>query len=371
MRNPPNTAQVVEQEEPEAVDQPELPAAAEQQVGKEQRVALLSSITTSPVIGSGMEAFLPRDMMQVIEFSKMMAGGRFVPPHLRGMPGDCMAVILQAMRWRADPFAVASKTYFVNDRMAYEAQMVNAVLNTSSVLSGRLQITWQGKINTPDFQCTVRGRIKGDDEVHELLQEFGTIKTKNSPLWQSSPRIQIGYYTSRGWGRLFTPEVMLGIYTPDEIEDGMGDDAPIIGQQIIEPKTYSIPPRPTRDDAKSEAAAAERTRKEQVGNEGHHRTIMREEAPRTQPAHDAETGEVTDGATTESEAEQARQEPATDYTADADALLTKIKNVGMRKGLDTLIAHSGPFLDTLKVENLDLWNKVQESIGAKKKWFER
>ena len=40
----------------------------------------------------------------------------------RAQPGACLAVSLQSLNWRMDPFAVANKSYMVNDRIAYEAR---------------------------------------------------------------------------------------------------------------------------------------------------------------------------------------------------------------------------------------------------------
>lgn len=34
-----------------------------------------------------------------------------VPEHLRGNPADCMAIIMQAMQWGMNPYAVAQKTH--------------------------------------------------------------------------------------------------------------------------------------------------------------------------------------------------------------------------------------------------------------------
>lgn len=343
----------------------------------------LKAITTSNVMGSGMTAFLPQSMAEAMEFAKLMAASNSVPPHLRGKPGDCLAIILQSIRWRADPFAVAGKSYFVNNRMAFEAQLVNAVLNTSTVLDGRLQITWQGK--GPVLQCTVRGRIRGDDEEHELIQESSSITTKNSPLWKQSERVQLGYYTSRAWGRLFTPEVMLGIYTPDEIEDGryVPDGAPA---QVV------IPPRPTRESVRAETAAADRQRKEQVANEAHQRSIMRET-----PAHDAGTGEIQDDAEEEPEAgqggddagqavqgasaDEGQASPATasaarqsdaDLNALATVIIGKVKTISTAKGLQNLV--QGVYaqdLETLRIDAPELSAKVQAEITAKKAWFQR
>lgn len=53
---------------------------------------------------------------QLMDFAKMMAvasGG--IRKHLRGNPGVCLAVCMQAVEWGMSPFAVANKSYFVND----------------------------------------------------------------------------------------------------------------------------------------------------------------------------------------------------------------------------------------------------------------
>ena len=92
---------------------------------------------------------------------------------------------MQSARWGLDPFAVASKSYFVNDRMAYEAQLVIAVLNTSGVLKGRLDIQWE-RTDT-DLICTVTGTLKADTRPKQVQQGMSSIKVKNSPLWIAAP----------------------------------------------------------------------------------------------------------------------------------------------------------------------------------------
>jgi len=41
---------------------------------------------------------------------------------------------------------------------------------------------------------------------------------KGSPLWDSNPEVQMFYSASRQWARLFASDVLLGAYTPEEIE---------------------------------------------------------------------------------------------------------------------------------------------------------
>lgn len=205
----------------------------ENPLAKFDAAALKGIDSTSGDGGAPRALFLPSGFGEAMELAKLMSAGLAVPPHLRGKPADCLAVLMQSARWGLDPFAVASKSYFVNDRMAYEAQLVIAVLNTSGVLKGRLDIQWER--TETDLICTVTGTLKADTRPKQVQQGMSSIKVKNSPLWIAAPQQQLGYYTSRMWARLFAPEVLLGVYTVDEIQE-MG----------VENAREAVPAAPTR-----------------------------------------------------------------------------------------------------------------------------
>jgi hypothetical protein len=159
-----------------------------------------------------------QSMAEVMEFSKIMATtGSAVPKHLRGDVGACLAVITQALEWRMSPFAVANKSYFVNDRIAFESQLIHAVIESRAPLQGRLKVAYEG--SGPDRKCIVTGHLK--DEVEPVVYTSPAIKdiaVKNSPLWKADPDQQLWYYASRAWARRFCPDVLLGIYSKDELE---------------------------------------------------------------------------------------------------------------------------------------------------------
>lgn len=159
-----------------------------------------------------------QSMAEVMEFSKIMATtGAAVPKHLRGDPGACLAVVTQALEWRMSPFAVANKSYFVNDRIAFESQLIHAVIESRAPLQSRLKVSYEG--TGPDRKCIVTGHLR--DEVDPVIYTSPAIKdipVKNSPLWKSDPDQQLWYYSSRAWARRFCPDVLLGIYSKDELE---------------------------------------------------------------------------------------------------------------------------------------------------------
>lgn len=158
--------------------------------------------------------------------AEMMSSARVtVPKHLAGSPGDCFAVIMQATQWGMNPFAVAQKTHLVNGTLGYEAQLVIAVLNSSPLLATRLDYVWEGDWKgangktdkSDDRAVTVFARLKGESEPRRLRVSMAQAGVRNSPNWESDPRQQLSFLAAKKWGRLHAPDVMLGIYTPDEL----------------------------------------------------------------------------------------------------------------------------------------------------------
>ncbi len=170
--------------------------------------------------------FLPQSLQQAMDFADFMSRGKGVRPWMRGDPNVCLMVLQQAMRWGMDPYAVANKAYYTNETLCFESQLVNAVINTSGVLIGRLKVLYSGDVQggkgRESLVCRVVGRLKDDPENELILdQALNTISIRNSPLWVTNPKLQLAYHATRSWARLYAPEVILGVYTPDEIDEGL------------------------------------------------------------------------------------------------------------------------------------------------------
>lgn len=185
---------------------------------------------------------------RLLKISEVMANsGNFVPEHYRGKPDSCMAVVMQAARWGMDPFAVAQKTFIVGNSgvLGYEAQLVNAVINTMAPTKDRMHFEWFGawenivgrfvektssqnkKYIAPGWNLNdeagvgVRAwaTLKGESEPRELVLMLSQAQVRNSTLWATDPRQQLAYLAVKRWARLYCPDVILGVYTADEIDE--------------------------------------------------------------------------------------------------------------------------------------------------------
>ncbi len=188
------------------------------------------TLTAQPgaTVGTAAAIFSPEGLNQLVRFADLMAQSKAtVPAHLAGKPSDCLAVTMQAAQWGMNPFAVAQKTHVVNGALGYEAQLVNAVVSSSNLLATRLNYRWDGdwsKVNgktdkSPNLTVTVWATLKGEDEPRTLKISMAQAGVRNSPLWEQDPRQQLAYLCTKRWARLHAPDVLLGVYTPDELAE--------------------------------------------------------------------------------------------------------------------------------------------------------
>ena len=208
--------------------------------------------------------FDPQTLANMQRMAETMAGARItIPKHLAGSPGDCLAIVMQAAQWQMNPFAVAQKTHIVNGALGYEAQLVNAVVSSSPLLSSRISYEWEGdwtgvngKADKSDARAVVvSATLRGEVRPRALRVSMAQVgEVRNSPLWVSDPRQQLAYLATKRWARLHAPDVMLGVYTVDELEESRER---AMGQAEIIPngQPASGPAASRTDDIKAKLAA--------------------------------------------------------------------------------------------------------------------
>lgn len=171
-------------------------------------------IALSPTRGMVIES-----MGQAMEFAKLMSlMSQALPKHCRENVGICLNLAIQAYEWGMNPLAVANKSYVVTDRLCYESALYHSVVTRRAPITGRVKMEFSG--DGPKRRCKVWAELSdGTGAVDYLSPEIGTIKTKNSPLWVADADQQLFYYSVRAFARRHFPDVMMGVYTVDEMQD--------------------------------------------------------------------------------------------------------------------------------------------------------
>lgn len=207
-------------------------------------------------------------LTQLLQFAEIMAGGRVsVPKHLSGNQADCMAIVLQAMQWGMNPFAVASKTHLSpSGHLGYEAQLISAAVTTCGAVKAQFEFEFIGDWNkilgkvqekTSDkggkyyvanwdkkledgLGVKCRATLRGEQSPREITIMLSQCYPRFSTQWATDPQQQITYVAVRKFARRYAPAALLGVYSIDELD--VIDITPTV---VAEPKTTVEPPATT------------------------------------------------------------------------------------------------------------------------------
>ena len=256
----------------------------------------MNEVSTMKQTETNMMLFDDTRFAQLERVAEMMVSGKvMVPTHLK-TKGDFFAIVMQSAQWGMNPYSVAQKTFLVNGTLGYEAQLINAVVSTSTAIEGRFHYeyggNWEkilgkppGKKQIPDrfnngkmkwidvkgwndkdedgLFIKVGATIAGEDEItwSEPLY-MSPITTRNSSLWINDPKQQMAYLAVKKWARMYTPGVILGVYTQDEIE--ARDITPVAFEDLekdekLEAHKAKVKSTKTKPAAKKEKAPIEGT----------------------------------------------------------------------------------------------------------------
>jgi hypothetical protein len=203
----------------------------------DQRVDLMKA--RSVEIGATLGGVVVQSIADLETISLRLARGLVaVPAHCRDQPGVCFALCMQALEWGMPIMSVINKSYVPRggDRIGFESQLIHAVIERNAPIKGRLRYEIVGEGDAR--RCKVWATFEGEQKPHEYTSETlanlhpgrvtkdGIKYVKGSPLWDGSPEVQLFYSASRQWARLFCPDVLLGAYSPEEIESQPIDVTP-------------------------------------------------------------------------------------------------------------------------------------------------
>ena len=175
----------------------------------------MNAITKAPVFTGN--ALMPTDMRSAMDLASMMARAKLVPTHLQDKPGDCLRTCNRAKHAMGHVSVCRGaihQRHFLG-KLMFEGKLVSAAVQSSGILSSRLAYDFDGE--GASRAVTVRGTIRGEDEPRTIRVTLAEAKTTNG-MWQKQPDQQLVYFGTRAWARRHTPEIMLGVYSPEEME---------------------------------------------------------------------------------------------------------------------------------------------------------
>ena len=177
--------------------------------------------TTQPTgsVFSGIQAF--EDAQRI---AKALASSTLIPPQFQGQQGfaNCLVALEIANRMRMSPFQVMQNLHIIHGRPSWSSQFIIGLINGCGRFSPlRYDVTGQG--DSLACTCVATELASGNDlrgpTVTMAMAKKEGWATKSGSKWLTLPDLMIRYRAAAFWGRLYIPELLVGIQTQEEVVD--------------------------------------------------------------------------------------------------------------------------------------------------------
>jgi hypothetical protein len=175
--------------------------------------------TSSGSVFSGIQAF--EDAQRI---AKALASSTLIPPQFQGQQGfaNCLVALEIANRMRMSPFQVMQNLHIIHGRPSWSSQFIIGLINGCGRFSPlRYEVTGQGE--SLACTCVATELASGNDlrgpTVTMAMAKKEGWATKSGSKWLTLPDLMIRYRAAAFWGRLYIPELLVGIQSQEEVVD--------------------------------------------------------------------------------------------------------------------------------------------------------
>lgn len=163
-----------------------------------------------------------------------LAKSTIVPKEYQNNISNALIAVEMAARLHTSPMMVMQNLYVVNGRPAWSSQYIIAMINSSGKYRIELQFEMEGKGD--DLSCYAWAedrsghKVVGPKITMAMAKAEGWVN-RNGSKWQTMPEVMIRYRAASFFGRMYCPDMIMGIYSRDEVVEG---------DYVIEPNAEDI-----------------------------------------------------------------------------------------------------------------------------------
>lgn len=175
--------------------------------------------TTQPGVFSSVTAF---DEAQ--RYAKALASSTLIPREFQGQQGfaNCLVALNISRRMNMDPLMVVQNLHIIHGRPSWSSQFIIGLINGCGRFSPlRYEITGKGETLACTAVATEHAtgqELRGPEVTMAMAKKEGWA-TKAGSKWQTMPELMIRYRAAAFWGRLYIPDLLVGIQTQEEVLD--------------------------------------------------------------------------------------------------------------------------------------------------------
>lgn len=172
---------------------------------------------------SGAQAFENAQRM-----AKALASSDLVPQTYRGNLANCIVALEVAQRTGSSALAVMQNLNIIHGRPSWSSQYVIAALNSCGRFAPlKFRMTGEGmKRSCVAWTSDRDGEVLEGPEISMDMAKAEGWLEKAGSKWKTMPELMLRYRAAAFFGRLYAPEILMGMKSEDEVFEQAKDVTP-------------------------------------------------------------------------------------------------------------------------------------------------
>lgn len=171
------------------------------------------------------------NFIMAMQMAKALAESTIVPQTYQKNPSNCLIAIEQAQRMNISPLMVMQNLYPIQGKPSWSSKFLIASINASGKFDVELQYDETKDKDGKPYSCvawTMKNgrRVEGMEVNMQMAKDEGWLG-KNGSKWKTMPQLMLRYRAASFFSSLNCPELTMGIYTKEEIEDNDFNEYPM------------------------------------------------------------------------------------------------------------------------------------------------
>lgn len=167
-------------------------------------------------------AFSMQSFEHAQRVAKMLSSSDLIPAAYRNNIQNTMIALEMANRIGASPLMVMQNLNIIQGKPSWGSSFIIAVINNCGKFTP-LRFIKTGSGETLKCYATAQDKVTGDKlDGPEISMEMAHAEgwvSKSGSKWKTMPELMIRYRAAAFFGRLYAPELLMGMHSEEEVSD--------------------------------------------------------------------------------------------------------------------------------------------------------
>jgi hypothetical protein len=172
---------------------------------------------------------------KLMEMSMMMAKSTIIPLTFQNRAENCFIALDMASRMGISPMLLMQNLFIIQGKPSLSGQFISALLRSSPswrdvtlhYVGTPNQDTWGAYVSA--IRNSTGELVKGATVTLSIAKKEGWFQ-KSGSKWQTMPEVMLAYRAYTWFGRVYAPELLMGLQSSDELED-----IQVVSDTVVDP----------------------------------------------------------------------------------------------------------------------------------------